>query len=252
MEKEKNNKGVIIVLSILIILLAVLCVLFATGTVSLKNNSSGNNQQVNNSEKTETNFDNNISEGTKNEESDIIREDRVTYDNVSNLEIDDELLNSFKLLATIPLQIGTYCGKNSKGTDKFATDGIAYYESSEFDSYNELYNYFLKYATNDVLTIKELKLDKNNYIESEGKLYCSFPTGKGGPVEISNYEITITSATNDKIVATGIVNEEAMGEHYDKHIFDINYVKDESNNWIISKFAHIKIVYSSGKETILN
>ena len=172
-ENQKGSRGIIIALLItIVVLLSVLCVLFATGTISLKNNSSDINKPINNSEKNETKLDNNISEGTKNEDSNIIvREDRVTYDNVSNLGIDDELLNSFKLLATIPLSIGTYCGKNSKSTDKFMTDGISYYESSEFDSYNELYNYFLKYATNDVLTNKELKLDKNNYIESEGKLY---------------------------------------------------------------------------------
>lgn len=44
MEKEKNNKGLIIVLSILVVLLAVLCVLFATGTISLKSKTVNNNE----------------------------------------------------------------------------------------------------------------------------------------------------------------------------------------------------------------
>ena len=48
MEKEKNNKRLIIVLSILVLLLAVLCVLFATGTISLKSRETSNdiNNQV--------------------------------------------------------------------------------------------------------------------------------------------------------------------------------------------------------------
>lgn len=36
MEKEKNNKGLIATLIIIIVILAALCILFATGTISLK------------------------------------------------------------------------------------------------------------------------------------------------------------------------------------------------------------------------
>ena len=47
MEQEKNKNGVIILLVVIIAILAVLCVLFATGTISLKPNESNNNQQTN-------------------------------------------------------------------------------------------------------------------------------------------------------------------------------------------------------------
>ena len=39
MEQEKNKNGVIMLLIVLVIVLAVLCVLFATGTINLKNNT---------------------------------------------------------------------------------------------------------------------------------------------------------------------------------------------------------------------
>ena len=56
MEKEKNNKRLIIVLSILVLLLAVLCVLFATGTISLKSNQSNEIQTIENqSDENQTN-----------------------------------------------------------------------------------------------------------------------------------------------------------------------------------------------------
>lgn len=44
MEQEKdNNKGVIALLVVLVVILAVLCVLFATGTISLSNKDSADN-----------------------------------------------------------------------------------------------------------------------------------------------------------------------------------------------------------------
>ena len=49
MEQEKNKNGLIILLAMLVVILAVLCVLFATGTISLKsqeNNSASNNDSV--------------------------------------------------------------------------------------------------------------------------------------------------------------------------------------------------------------
>lgn len=44
MEQGKNKNGVNLLLIFIIVTLAVLCVLFATGTISLKSNETGNNQ----------------------------------------------------------------------------------------------------------------------------------------------------------------------------------------------------------------
>ena len=54
MEQEKNNKGVNLLLVILVAVLAVLCVLFATGTINLKSNevTDGNGNQSSENTKT--------------------------------------------------------------------------------------------------------------------------------------------------------------------------------------------------------
>ena len=48
MEQEKNNKGIIILLAVLVVILTILCVLFATGTINSKSNEVNNNSQTNN------------------------------------------------------------------------------------------------------------------------------------------------------------------------------------------------------------
>ena len=64
MENQKNNRGVIALLIVIIVILSVLCVLFATETISLKSNDVDNNDinenvtdnnQTNQKENTTTN-----------------------------------------------------------------------------------------------------------------------------------------------------------------------------------------------------
>lgn len=54
MENQNNNKGVIALLVVIIVILAVLCVLFATGTISFAKGSTNNNEQTNQNEQTNT------------------------------------------------------------------------------------------------------------------------------------------------------------------------------------------------------
>ena len=55
MENQNNNKGVIALLIVIIIILAVLCVLFATGTIGFKSNEVTNNANNNTSNETTNN-----------------------------------------------------------------------------------------------------------------------------------------------------------------------------------------------------
>lgn len=56
MENQKNNKGVIALLIVIIVILATLCVLFATGTINLSNKGTAdNNQNENTNTQEETN-----------------------------------------------------------------------------------------------------------------------------------------------------------------------------------------------------
>ena len=43
MENQKNNKGVITLLVVIIVILSVLCILFATGTISFNTNKVNDN-----------------------------------------------------------------------------------------------------------------------------------------------------------------------------------------------------------------
>ena len=75
MEQEKNNKGIIILLAVLVAILTILCVLFATGTISFKSNESINNNQSSK---------NNISnDSNQSDENNSIVDNAVT-DNIDN------------------------------------------------------------------------------------------------------------------------------------------------------------------------
>ena len=60
MENQKNNKGVITLLIVIIVILSVLCVLFATGTISFNTNKANDNE-TNENVNDNNNNENNIS-----------------------------------------------------------------------------------------------------------------------------------------------------------------------------------------------
>lgn len=58
MENQKNNKGVIALLIVIIVILSVLCILFATGTISFNSNKANDNdinENINNDNNVENN-----------------------------------------------------------------------------------------------------------------------------------------------------------------------------------------------------
>ena len=102
MENQKNNKGVVAVLIVIIVLLSALCILFATGTINFKSNDiieDGNNQQNEN-----VNVDNN--------EQDLLNSNIIVTQNgkvISN-EIPSDL-------------VGKYINKNSNDSYIQLTNG---------------------------------------------------------------------------------------------------------------------------------
>lgn len=71
MEKEKNNRGIIVLFAVIIVFLLALVVLLATGTINFKTN--GKNITSNNGNVIDTSKDNN------NEETNIINHDNSNY-----------------------------------------------------------------------------------------------------------------------------------------------------------------------------
>ena len=136
MENQKNNKGVIALLIVIIVILSVLCVLFATGTISFNSNKANENEINENAN------DNNNTEN-KNETN-------------QNITIDDDF------------------GKNdtfSASSESGIVEIIGYSETKELDGgevypgEKEIYVYF---------HIKEIKSNEfKKYIESlKGNLFA--------------------------------------------------------------------------------
>ena len=172
---KKNNNIIILLMGIIIIILAVLCVLFATGTINLKsNNSSQNNYQSTPEKNSEENIEN------KNNHSSILgsyrRIEKVTSDqtNIFEMELksDNTIIYSIGVshtddysdASTIMKYSGTYLVENNdvtltlKSTENDCIDGKY--------SCNEKLKLTKKDNNND--GIQELLLyDENSYIYSK-------------------------------------------------------------------------------------
>lgn len=90
MVKENNYKNLVIILAVLVVILGVLCVLFATGTISLKDNNSYN--QVNN----DINPENSTQvEERKQEDNAIVDNDPNQVDNSIAKDEENQTLDKF-------------------------------------------------------------------------------------------------------------------------------------------------------------
>ena len=84
MENQKNNKRVLALLIVIIIILSALCVLFATGTISLKPNDVDNNEL--NQDTNENNNKNDL----ENDNSDINNNDNMESDVVADYKLESK------------------------------------------------------------------------------------------------------------------------------------------------------------------
>ena len=103
MENQKNNKGVIALLFVIIIILSALCVLFATGTISLKPNDVDNNElnQDTNENNNKNDFENDNSDINNNDnmESDVVADYKL--ESKTNVKVDlmwDEKYDNIEII----------------------------------------------------------------------------------------------------------------------------------------------------------
>ena len=72
MEKEKNYKTIITILTVIIVILTTMCILFATGIINFKNNETKNgeepniNQNINKESEEDKNIDNETNDNYEN------------------------------------------------------------------------------------------------------------------------------------------------------------------------------------------
>ena len=173
MENQNNNKGVIALLVVIIVILAVLCVLFATRTITLKSNSVDNeNQQTsetndiiedNNEGETElnTNYCNNIVGNYSFEEvipngGDANGITSVTYDyklsivneqNNCNATLE---INGFQTFNRIQLNVQYNSGQYDFLFDTYADGDVTY--SGNAGTYNKGDILFSFYKNNELYT----------------------------------------------------------------------------------------------------
>lgn len=239
MEQDKNKNGVIILLVVLVIILAVLCVLFATRTISLKGKviDTNENNQTNNNVTPQQLTEEEATVAIKN----IFTNDTVQYlvDHISVTYCERDTIN---------------VSEKELGLD-YQWNG--YNRCTNFNSYEELTNYFKNYVTEDYfnsLLLKETYLNQKNtlangtvmynYYEKDGNLYAA-NTGKGSNVNKYKFltdEIIykIDSFDNNQITATITAKwEDVNGTKYSE-LEKITIIND-NGNWKINSYESTQV-----------
>ena len=203
-KKGNQNNTIILLLVIVIIILTVLCVLFATNTISLNNNK--------------------------------VRNTNTTQEQVITK---DEALS---FLTTVANKVGRisngypYCGENMIYDDKDAIydeyQMSTHNASVDYTSLNDMKNDLKKYMSDEIIN---KYIDDSLYVEKNNKLYCTV-YHKGTIIydkEHSSYEVK--NVTSDTVVATGTISLMSDTGDYSTKNVDIEMKKD-NDNWMITKY----------------
>lgn len=161
-------------------------------------------------------------------------------ESVDYVKLENELKENFDVIYGVYSSPNTYCGKDSKVSEKNSPNGGKYQESTQFKTYDELYNYLSEYATSDVLS-KLNKINKEFYLEEDGKLYCS-NLGKGSVYKHTDTLLEFESLTKDS--ANGIANvilvtDMSGSETNEIEKYNFEFTKN-NDKFIISKFELVK------------
>lgn len=147
--EKKNNSLVIILMGVIIVILAVLCVLFATGTIALKSNESNN--EVNNQEIEEQN-ENNV------------------VDNTTDNENNSELLGYYRRMEQID-STETLIFEIELKSDNSVLYSIGVSHTSNYFDASSVMKYSGTYSIDNKDIILNLKSTDNNCVD--GKYKCN-------------------------------------------------------------------------------
>lgn len=227
MESQNNNKGIIVLLVVIIVILAVLCVLFATRTISLKSNTTENNQQTNTNDSQQTNDNDYEAEA-------IAKEKMPVAISLANQE--------HKAI--------TYCG-GFKDNDMIVVDTDVDYvkitmdASSKFNNLNDLKKH-LKENISEELINKYFKTKENSYLEKDGKLYCQsshkdiewISVGNEDRINIDNpIEYTISDKKDNSFNVKVEAKYGLLGSYERNQTVTINSTITKINdNWLVTKY----------------
>lgn len=225
MEKKNNNGVVIMLMGVIIVILAVLCVLFATDTITFNKNINDSNLTNESQTKDESN--------ANKSETVLTNEDALT--------IIKEVYNKFVKFDSFSAV--EFCGdyeSNSNGANAW------YVKSRQFNSKEDAYNYYNTFVSREIIDKKILELENNHakseefpsaILEKDGSLYCIAKAAGKQAVEIVDDETTyeITEITSSKISFTGSITTRDL---YDRLFGPYNIeatIELVNNNWIVTE-----------------
>lgn len=142
---------------------------------------------------------------------------------------------------------GNYCVGNTDANDIIdppsGSHSIHKYNiaSSEFTTFNKMIDYLKNFMTVNVIFGSEL-MDRDNFVEKDGKLYCPiYETGKGGVGWFDGAKIKYSKPYENVIYATiettWALDEFYGGESYNQ-AFNVIFSK-KVNKWVISSYEQI-------------
>ena len=235
--EKKSNKGIIILMSIIIVILAVLCVLFATNTITFNHKEIKN--EIENQENTSTVND-------KSETLSLIEATKL------GKNLYDKATEIYSTWVFLP-----YCGNSleeiaNQKSIHFEDNSIEFYKS-RFSSISDLKQELANYLSEDIINTKVDKYESLGYYEVDNnKLYCRKTIGKGWLSSyLEKYDIKANDITDNKITYTitsyyakDIDKCEGNG---DLNIYncpeenietkDTNFtIEKVNNNWIVTEY----------------
>ncbi len=183
MEQEKNKNGVIILLAVLVVILTVLCVLFATGTISFKSNETNNNTSDNN--QVTDNSNNQVTDNSNNQE---VNQNNIALASLyGTYKYDYEYTNSYGNKVHLKLELtlnsdGTaiysesdgYAADKTRGTYTYENNKITYtrqyHVASNVDSANSTDTEYTDGNPTEIFTVVDENTLQNTYRDQNTSL----------------------------------------------------------------------------------
>lgn len=226
MGKKNNNRILIGILIGIIIMLIVGIILFTTGTISFKQTTITDTEQVN--EQNQANKNEEIKEMTEEEALSTVKEIYKKFND----------FNSIRLASQ-------FCGDSDSNNPN--DDVVWYVKSKQFKNKEEAYNYYNTFVSRELIDKKVEELEssfiKNDQFpsaifEKDGSLYCQCKATGGFDYQIIDDKTTykIVKITPNKIIFTGNITtyvgyESDVGQPYNIEAT----IELINNNWIVTQ-----------------
>lgn len=170
--------------------------------------------------------------------------DSIDFSKINDSSYDNKKEYEEKIFKVLELYNGpgygsgtSFCGNVDFSKNIIRDNHNYYYLSINYNTRNDLYNYWRDYLSNEFLYKNDDK-----FIEEKGKLYCSSYGKDGG--SIYNFEtskFTIKSLEDDKFIIIGrVFFKDARGNNNfdDNSYIDVvfNFIKNDKGNFVINNF----------------